>query len=129
MSMDIWHPMQSIVNCGFPLTALPEVQKKVQHELDALLTEGDHIRLPTASDAEHLPYLKAVIKEIQRSALVSFKLPPLSQVYCRWQPVAPIGVPHLSTEDYVHDGYFIPKGSSSRTFGMSCRFQTSEFSH
>lgn len=29
----------------------------------------------------------------------------------RWVPVAPIGVPHRTTEDDVYKGYFIPKGS------------------
>ncbi|OJA16799.1 hypothetical protein AZE42_12174 [Rhizopogon vesiculosus] len=29
----------------------------------------------------------------------------------RWNAVVPTGVPHRVTEDDIHDGYYIPKGS------------------
>lgn len=29
----------------------------------------------------------------------------------RWRPVAPAGVPHLSTKDEVYRDYLIPKGT------------------
>lgn len=29
----------------------------------------------------------------------------------RWSVVAPTGIPHCVTEDDIHDGYYIPKGS------------------
>ncbi|KAG1761047.1 cytochrome P450 [Suillus occidentalis] len=28
----------------------------------------------------------------------------------RWQPIAPIGIPHATSSDDIYDGYFIPKG-------------------
>ncbi|KIY45060.1 cytochrome P450 [Fistulina hepatica ATCC 64428] len=68
----------------------PEVQKKAQEELDSVL--GD--RLPDFSDEPSLPYVNCVVQET-----------------LRWYPVAPLGVPHMSTEDDVYRGYFIPKGS------------------
>lgn len=42
----------------------PEIQKKAQAELDALLN-GE--RLPTLDDRDALPYLTAILKEVLRS--------------------------------------------------------------
>lgn len=50
----------------------PEVQKKAQAELDAVI---GHNRLPTFSDREALPYVEATVKEV-----------------FRWHAVAPTGV-------------------------------------
>ncbi|QRW11232.1 cytochrome P450 family protein [Ceratobasidium sp. AG-Ba] len=73
----------------------PEVQRKIQVELDAVL-HGN--RLPELDDREALPYLSAVIKEVMR-----------------WRPVVPMdgnpGVAHASTKDDIHRGLFIPKGA------------------
>ncbi|TFK24849.1 cytochrome P450, partial [Coprinopsis marcescibilis] len=69
----------------------PEVQKKAQKELDTYL-KGE--RLPEFEDKPNLPYIWAIVKEV-----------------LRWQPVIPVGVPHMSTEDTVFNGYFIPKNS------------------
>jgi cytochrome P450 len=41
----------------------PEIQKRIQAELDAQLDRGD---LPTSETCENLPYLKAVAKESLR---------------------------------------------------------------
>ena len=41
----------------------PEVQRKAQDELDRVV--GDS-RLPTHKDAEHLPYIMAILKETLR---------------------------------------------------------------
>ncbi|TFK21255.1 cytochrome P450 [Coprinopsis marcescibilis] len=73
------------------MTLYPEVQVKAQKELDDYL-KGE--RLPNFEDEPHLPYISAIVKEV-----------------LRWQPVAPLGVPHLSTEDCFYNGYFIPRGS------------------
>jgi len=51
-------------------------------------------RLPTFDDRPRLPYLEAVCKELMR-----------------WQMVAPLGVPHVSCQDDIYRGYFIPKGT------------------
>ncbi|KAF8994918.1 cytochrome P450 [Cyathus striatus] len=69
----------------------PEVQKKIQEELDRVV---GHDRLPDFKDQDDMPYLMAVIKES-----------------VRWSPVLPIAVPHEATEDDIYNGYYIPKGS------------------
>ncbi|KAF9006260.1 cytochrome P450 [Hymenopellis radicata] len=69
----------------------PEVQKKAQEELDLVLG-GD--RLPTYNDMDDLPYITALCKEV-----------------VRFHPVAPIGIPHFTTEDDIFEGHYIPKGS------------------
>ncbi|KAI9450251.1 cytochrome P450 [Russula earlei] len=73
------------------MIAFPEVQRKAQAELDAVVGRG---RLPTFADAPHLPYLGAVIREI-----------------LRWRPALPLGVPHAATEDDWYQDMFIPKGT------------------
>ena len=73
------------------MTAYPEVQRKCQVELDAVVGND---RLPTFEDRDQLPYLSAMLKEV-----------------IRWGPTAPLGVPHCIEQDDVHDGYFVPKGS------------------
>ncbi|GJE96468.1 cytochrome P450 [Phanerochaete sordida] len=69
----------------------PDVQRKAQEELDRVVGRD---RLPDISDRDSLPYLAAVLKEVQR-----------------WRPIAPIAAPHMSSADDVYNGYFIPKGS------------------
>ena len=53
------------------MSCFPEVQRKAQTELDAVI--GDD-RLPTIADRERLPYLNALVLEV-----------------LRWMPVAPMG--------------------------------------
>ncbi|PYH88101.1 cytochrome P450 [Aspergillus ellipticus CBS 707.79] len=69
----------------------PHIQQKAYEELDRVL--GPYT-LPTYSDREKLPYIDAIVKEA-----------------LRWHPVAPMGIPHLCTEDDIYDGYWIPKGA------------------
>ncbi|EPQ59616.1 cytochrome P450 [Gloeophyllum trabeum ATCC 11539] len=73
------------------MTLYPEAQKRAHAEIDAVIGCD---RLPTFADREHLPYVEALVKEV-----------------LRWNPVTPLGVPHRVTEDDVHEGYYIPKGS------------------
>jgi cytochrome P450 len=73
------------------MMVFPEAQRKAQEEIDRVVGGG---RLPTLADRESLPYIEATVKEV-----------------LRWHPVAPMGLPHTSTEDDVCEGYFIPKGS------------------
>ncbi|KAF9647047.1 cytochrome P450 [Thelephora ganbajun] len=70
----------------------PEAQRKAQAEIDKVIG-GD--RFPTSADQPSLPYVDALAKEVLRS-----------------NPVAPLGVPHIATENDFYEGYFIPKGSS-----------------
>lgn len=79
------------IECFFlAMTLYPEVQRKAQSELDRVLGG----RLPRVADRRLLPYVDAVVKEVYR-----------------WHPVAPMGIPHMSTEDDEFNGLFIPKGS------------------
>lgn len=70
----------------------PEVQRIAQAELDEVLSTTG--ALPTFADRLKLPYVAAVVEEC-----------------LRWQIVAPLGVPHVLTEDDEYEGYFIPKGT------------------
>lgn len=72
------------------MTLFPEVQRKAQEEIDQVLGG----RLPTVADRGKLPYVDAIVKEV-----------------LRWHPVAPMGIPHMSVEDDMWHGFYIPKGS------------------
>ncbi|KAK6382185.1 hypothetical protein LTS17_004072 [Exophiala oligosperma] len=73
------------------MTCLPEVQKKAQAEIDAVVGQD---RTPQWSDYEKLPYVSQVLKESMR-----------------WRPVGGAGVPHALFADAYVDGMFLPKGS------------------
>src|SRR6202012_5880497 len=51
-------------------------------------------RRPDFRDRQALPYIDALVKEV-----------------LRWHPVAPMGVPHLTTKADVYDEHFIPENS------------------
>ncbi|KAJ6561881.1 cytochrome P450 [Mycena capillaripes] len=66
---------------------------KAQKELDSVIGPD---RMPTFEDFEDLPFIRAIVNET-----------------LRWRPVAVLGgTPHSSTEDFVYQGMFIPKGST-----------------
>ena len=50
----------------------PETQLRAQQELDAVVGRE---RIPTFADMPHLPYIRAMVKEV-----------------LRWKPVAPLGM-------------------------------------
>ncbi|KAF8815534.1 cytochrome P450 [Phlegmacium glaucopus] len=82
----------STVKALFLAMALhPEVQKKAQAEIDAVVGPN---RLPDFEDRPFLPYINAIVKESMR-----------------WHLVAPLGFPHMATNDDEYDGYYIPKGT------------------
>ncbi|KAJ7679177.1 cytochrome P450 [Mycena polygramma] len=71
----------------------PSFILKAQKELDAVVGP-DH--MPTFDDFDDLPFIRAIVNET-----------------LRWRPVAVLGgTPHASTEDFVYQGMFIPKGST-----------------
>jgi cytochrome P450 len=73
------------------MLAYPETQARAHAELDAVVGRG---RLPTFADYPHLRYIRAMVKEL-----------------LRWRPIAPLALPHRSTEDDWYEGMFIPKGT------------------
>jgi cytochrome P450 len=73
------------------MVAFPEVQRRAQAELDAVVGRA---RLPTFADAPQLPYVRAIIREV-----------------LRWRPSLPLGLPHAAAEDDWYEGMFIPKGA------------------
>ncbi|XP_047471897.1 cytochrome P450 2L1-like [Penaeus chinensis] len=86
------------------LAAFPEVQRKLQEEIDRVLPDGD---LPTLEDRARLPYLEGVIHEVLRmSSLI------------------PGGVQHCATRDTHFAGYTIPKGSIINSAAASIHFDS-----
>ncbi|THU87411.1 cytochrome P450 [Dendrothele bispora CBS 962.96] len=75
----------------FCMLLFPEVQDKAQEELDRIVGRS---RLPTFADAKHLPYIRAIIREV-----------------LRWRPATPISLPHATLNDDFYENSFIP-GSS-----------------
>ncbi|KAG1815024.1 cytochrome P450 [Suillus subaureus] len=64
--------------------------KKAQAEIDAVAGPD---RLPSFADRPSLPYIEALAQEV-----------------LRWNVAIP-SIDHCITEDDIHDGYYIPKGS------------------
>ncbi|KAG1756032.1 cytochrome P450 [Suillus lakei] len=83
--------VSTIYSFFLAMTLFPDVQKKAQAEIDAVVGPG---RLPSFADRDSLPYIEALAKEA-----------------LRWHAVVPTGFAHRVTEDDIHDGYYIPKGS------------------
>uniref|UniRef100_A0A0W0FRB2 Cytochrome p450 n=1 Tax=Moniliophthora roreri TaxID=221103 RepID=A0A0W0FRB2_MONRR len=69
----------------------PEVQRRAQEEIDSVVGPG---RLPDFEDRENLPYIQAIVYEVMR-----------------YQPVTPLAMAHLATEEDEYKGYRIPKDS------------------
>ncbi|KAK7060957.1 hypothetical protein VNI00_000692 [Paramarasmius palmivorus] len=69
----------------------PDVQQKAQAEIDAVIGKD---RLPSISDRDSLPYVRAVYQET-----------------LRWRPVVPM-VSHSVTQDDLYRSYFIPKDTA-----------------
>jgi len=70
----------------------PDVQTQAQKDIDEKIGHG---RLPDFSDRHSLPYITAIVKEV-----------------LRWNPVAPLGLPHMATNDDEYKGYHIPAGTT-----------------
>ncbi|KAG1879755.1 cytochrome P450 [Suillus subluteus] len=82
--------VSAIYSLFLAMTLFPDVQKKAQAEIDAVVGPD---RLPSFADRDYLPYTEALVKEV-----------------LRWNVIALISA-HCVTNDDIHDGYYIPKGS------------------
>ena len=85
----------------------PDVQKKVQAEIDAVVGPN---RLPDFHDRPSLPCINAVIKELSRWNLVlpfgrDFDMIIITLL------TSFEGIPHMSTFDDEYNGFYIPKGT------------------
>ncbi|KAG1820513.1 cytochrome P450 [Suillus subaureus] len=90
----------STINSFFlAMTLFPDVQKKAQAEIDAVVGPD---RLPSFADQGSLPYIEALAKETYDGMLLSL---PSSN------GISMSGFPHCTSEDDIYDGYYIPKGS------------------
>jgi cytochrome P450 len=69
----------------------PDVQARARADIDQVVR---HDQMPCLDDRASLPYLDAILLEV-----------------LRWYPVAPLGIPHATSNDDVYGGYFIPKGA------------------
>ncbi|KAF9491318.1 cytochrome P450 [Pleurotus eryngii] len=73
------------------IPAYPEIQAKAQAELDRIVGRD---RLPSVEDERNMPYIHAIVKEVER---------------CHnpfW-----LGTPHVNTQDFTYRGQFIPKNT------------------
>ncbi|MBW0478080.1 hypothetical protein O181_017795 [Austropuccinia psidii MF-1] len=72
--------------------ANPDKMAKAQEELDRIVGRK---RLPNFSDESTLLYCTAIVREL-----------------LRWRSPLPAGLSHMTTEDDIYEGYYIPKGST-----------------
>ncbi|KAM9386093.1 cytochrome P450, family 2, subfamily AD, polypeptide 3 isoform 1-T1 [Pholidichthys leucotaenia] len=89
------------------MTNFPEIQKKVQAEIDTVVGQS---RLPTLADRPNLPYTDAVIHESQRMG-----------------NIVPMGFPKMASKDTTLGRYFIPKGTAVNTMLSSVLFDENEW--
>ncbi|KAI0250487.1 cytochrome P450 [Lactifluus subvellereus] len=74
------------------ISSHPEVQIRAHAELDTVIGRD---YWPTAEDEQRLPYIRAVIKEVERAHSPFW-----------------MATPHYSTEDFVYNGMYIPKNTA-----------------
>ena len=90
--------------CTLAVLTHPDVQKRAQAELDAVVGRE---RPPTLADRAQLPYTVALIREVMR-----------------WRSGLPLGVPHTADADDFYQGMFIPKGSVLLSNIIPCNSDT-----
>ncbi|KAJ6575198.1 cytochrome P450 [Mycena capillaripes] len=75
------------------MSLYPDIQKRGQKEIDAVIGYGH--RLPLFTDRPQLPFIDYICYEL-----------------LRWNPVTPLCVAHYITEDDEYNGYRLPKGTT-----------------
>lgn len=73
------------------MVLFPHVLEAAREEIDRVVGPD---RLPSWSDREALPYMRAIVEETYR-----------------WAPVGLTAVPHATARDDEYNGYTIPKGA------------------
>jgi len=87
---------QSVLLVFFLVMMLnPGVQEKAQAQIDAVVGKT---RLPTMDDRPRLPFVDAIFRET-----------------FRYYPIVPLSLPHAAMDDYVYNGFHIPKGAMFMT--------------
>src|ERR1700761_9249478 len=82
--------MAAIWSYVLAISLHPDIQRKGQAAIDAVIPG----RLPNMSDFGTIPYIDAIMHE-------SF----------RWNPITPLGVPHVARQDDYYEGKLIKKGT------------------
>ncbi|XP_036590336.1 cytochrome P450 2C23-like [Trichosurus vulpecula] len=70
----------------------PEVQAKIHEEIDRVI---GHNRVPSIKDRQDMPYMNAVVHEVQR-----------------FIDLVPLNLPHAVNQDIQFQQYFLPKGTT-----------------
>lgn len=94
-------------SCIKYLAANPNVQLAAQIELNRVI--GDE-RSPTFQDEDNLPYIRAIVKGIQRI-----------------RPATNIGTPHYTTQNIRYNNYWIPKGTVVSICQYSIHFDAQQY--
>ncbi|XP_016284241.1 cytochrome P450 2C31-like [Monodelphis domestica] len=77
----------------------PEVQAKIHEEINRVI---GHNRIPSIKDRQDMPYMDAVMHEVQR-----------------FIDLVPLNLPHVVNHDVQFQQYIIPKVSSHGSMGSS----------
>jgi cytochrome P450 len=85
----------------------PDVQRKLHNELDERVGGG---RMPTMKEIEGLEYLQAAWSESMRW-IAPVPIGNYQTYACDRKLTSIVGLPRSNSEEYVWNGYYIPKYS------------------